>query len=146
MRVWAGLETTVSVTGTCRALPVESAGLSVILPENTPGFKPVGSTDTFSSAGALVSEGLTASHVRPVPSDTAAVAKKRAFVADRAVTVSVFVAGRGPPTRNVNDSLSSDNTSVTGSTASPAASLAVLFGEAEPPDGETVIKPLYVPG
>src|SRR5215510_14229347 len=97
-----------------------------MVPENTPAARPVGSTDTLSSAGALVSEGLTDSHMRGVPADTAAVAKKRALVADRAVTVSDFVAGRGPPTRNVKDIRSSDSTRVTETTASPAASLSLL--------------------
>src|SRR5882724_6385275 len=110
------------------------------------GGRPVGSTDTVKAAGALVSVGLTESQLRGDVRATAAVAKSRALVTDKAVTVSNFAAGRGPPTRNVKESLSSEMTRVTETTASPAASLSTLLAGADPPAGETVMKPGYVPG
>src|SRR5262245_28047644 len=101
--------------------------------------------DTARLVGALVSAGLRASQPPPEGVVTAELAKKRAFVAERAATVSILGAGRGPPVRNVNDSLSSESTKVTATTASPTASRSVVLEKAEM-RSEIVIAPRYIPG
>src|SRR6267142_1833007 len=106
-----------------------------------PGARPDGSMDTARLVGALVSAGLRASQPPPEGVVTAELAMKRAFVADSAATVSIFAAGRGPPVRNVNDSLSSERTRVTVTTASPTASRSVVLEKAET-RSEIVIEPI----
>src|SRR5712691_3110570 len=96
--------------------------------------------DTARLVGALVSAGLSASQPPPEGVVTAELAKKRAFVAESAATVSIFAAGRGPPVRNVNDSLSSERTRLTATTASPTASRSVVFEKADTPS-EIVMAP-----
>ena len=111
----AGAAATVRVTGICFGEPWVPAEVTVTVPEYVPAARPVVSTDTLRSRGAVPLVGLTDSH--GASSETVKESEPPPVLA----TLSVLAAGLAAPAVALNARLDGATASTAGCAAPPAA-------------------------